>query len=98
MLLATGSETVLFFNAKKFQVMETKQMAVMPRTEKRNEKQSTTTLGRFQFLLQRLVDTLGDDDPDLPVLQTVSKHGNRFAVTGSTLDGCTLSFIVNLED
>lgn len=78
--------------------MEAKQLAVMPRQEKRTEKQTTTTLGKFHYLLKQLVNTLGDDDPDLPVLQTVSKHGNRFAVTGSTLDGCTLSFIVNLED
>lgn len=78
--------------------METKELAAMPRAKKRIEKQSTTTLGRFHLLLQRLVDTLGDDDPDLPVLQTVSKHGSRYTVTGSMLDGCTLSFIINLED
>lgn len=98
MLVTTGSETVLFFNVTKFKVMETKELAAMPRTKKRIEKQSTTTLGKFQQMLQEFVETLSSDDPEMPLLQTFSRDGNLYSVTGDNLDGCVISLSVYLED
>ena len=98
MLCTTGSETVLFFNVQKFKVMETNLLAAKPRAKKRIEKQTATTLGRFQLLLQQLVDTLSADDPDSPLLQTVSKDGSNYTLSGDNLDGCVISVTVHLED
>jgi hypothetical protein len=78
--------------------METNLLAVKPRAKKRIEKQTATTLGRFQLLLQQVVDTLSADDPDSPLLQTVSKDGSNYTLSGDNLDGCVISVSVYLED
>jgi hypothetical protein len=98
MLCTTGSETVLFFNVQKFKVMETNLLAAKPRAKKRIEKQSTSTLGKFQQMLQEFVETLSSDDPEMPLLLTFSRDGNLYSVTGDNLDGCVITLSVYLED